>query len=100
MGTRWTTVLDLKLDGAGTVTGQVMNGRPDNMTPIKTGSFNRQAGTLRLEGEARNTDSGAPVSFTILGNLVGDSLKVNATFGTYHGAVALVRLAAGRAHPA
>jgi uncharacterized damage-inducible protein DinB len=94
-----TTVLDLKLDSAGTVTGQVMNGRPDNMTPIKTGSFNRHAGTLKLEGEAKNTDSGAPVSFTILGNLVGDSLKVNATFGTYQGALALVRLGAVQAAP-
>jgi len=93
------TFLDLKVDNSGAVTGQVRSGRPDNMAQIKTGSFNRQTGALKLEGEAKNPDSGAQMPFTIQGNLVGDSLKVNATFGTYQGALAFVRIAASEAAP-
>ena len=84
---RWgrdgTAVLDLKLDNTGAVTGQVMNGSPDNMVPIRSGSFDRQTGVLKLAGEAKSTDTGAATAFTILGNLVGDSLKVNAAFGNF-----------------
>jgi len=85
------TLLDLKLDNAGAVTGQIMNGRPNNMAAIKAGNFNRQSGALKLEGDAKD-EAGATNPFTIEGNLVGDSLKVTAKFGTYTGAMALVRL--------
>ena len=88
-----TTLLDLKLDNSGAVTGQIMNGRPNNMAAIKAGNFNRQSGALKLEGEAKD-DGGAANPFTIEGNLVGDSLKVTAKFGAYTGAMALVRLEA------
>ena len=100
---RWgrdaTTVLDLKLENGGAVTGQVMNGRPHNMVSIRTGSFDRQTGTLKLEGEAKSPDTGASAPFTIQGNLVGDSLKVSASFGSFQTAVALVRLADSQAAP-
>lgn len=87
------TFLDLKLDNAGTVTGHVMNERPNNMAVIKAGSFQRQSGTIRLEGEAKD-DAGALNPFTIEGSLVGDSLKVTAKFGTYTGSMTFVRLVA------
>lgn len=87
------TFLDLKLDNAGGVTGHVMNERPGNMAVIKSGSFQPQSGTIKLEGEAKN-DAGAVHTFTIDGNLVGDSLKVTAKFGSYTGSMAFVRLAA------
>jgi hypothetical protein len=92
-----TTMLDLKLEASGVVTGQVMSGRPGNMALIKTGSFNRQTGVLKLEGDARSPDTDAQMPFTIQGNLLGDSLKVNATFGTYQGSLAFVRLDASPA---
>ncbi len=94
------TFMDLKLDDAGAVTGQVMSGRPDNMAAIKSGSFNRQTGALQLEGESKNPDSGALMPFSIQGNLLGDSLKVNATFGSYQGSLAFVRISASQALPA
>ena len=94
------TVLDLKLESNGAVTGQVMNGRPDNLVAIKTGSFNRQTGILKLEGEAKQSESGAQIPWLIDGTLVGDSLQVNATFGDYKGALALKRLAVQAATPA
>jgi len=93
------TVLDLKLEASGTVTGQVMNGRPGNMAPIKTGSLNRQTGVLKLEGEAKQPDGGAMLAWLIDGTLVGDSLQVNATFGDYKGSLALKRLATEAAVP-
>ena len=88
------TVLDLKLGSDGSVTGQVMNGRPGNMTSIRKGSFNPQSGTLKLEGEAKHPDSGASIAWLIDGALMGDSLKVNATFGDYKGTMAFVKLGA------
>lgn len=87
------TFLELKLDNAGGVTGHVMNERPGNMAVIKSGSFQSQSGTIKLEGEAKD-DAGVLNAFTIDGNLVGDSLKVTAKFGTYAGSMAFVRLAA------
>jgi uncharacterized damage-inducible protein DinB len=87
------TFLDLKLDNAGGVTGHVMNERPNNMAVIKSGSFQRQSGVIKLEGEAKD-DAGALNPFTIDGSLVGDSLKVTAKFGTYTGSMAFVRLVA------
>lgn len=100
---RWgrdgTTVLDLKLENGGAVTGQIMNGRPDNMVPVRAGSFDRQTATLKLEGEAKSPDTGASAPFTILGNLVGDTLKVNAVLGNFQASLALVRLAASHAAP-
>jgi uncharacterized damage-inducible protein DinB len=86
------TFLELKLDNAGAVTGQVMNERPNNVALIKSGSFHRQSGVLKLEGEAKD-DAGALNPFTIDGNLVGDSLRVTAKFGNYTGSMAFVRLA-------
>ena len=86
------TVLDLKLDAGGTVSGQVMSGRPGNMAAIRTGTFNRQTGALKLEGEARNPDSNTLAPYLIEGTLVGDSLKVNATFADFRGAFAFTRM--------
>lgn len=85
------TFLDLRLDNAGAVTGHVMNERPNNMAVIKSGSFHRQTGAIKLEGEAKD-DAGVLNPFTIDGSLVGDSLKVTAKFGTYTGSMAFVRL--------
>ena len=87
------TFLDLKLDNGGAVTGHVMNERPNNMAIIKSGSFNRQSGAIKLEGEAKD-DGGTLNAFTIDGSLVGDSLKVTAKFGTYTGSMAFVRFVA------
>lgn len=86
------TMLDLKLASSGAVSGQVMNGRPGNMAAIKSGSFNRQNGALKLQGDAKHPDSGAMIAWLIDGSLVGDSLKVNATFGDYKGSMAFVKL--------
>lgn len=93
------TVLDLRLGDGGTVSGQVMNGRPGNMAQVRTGSFDAQTGALKLQGEARHPDSGAQLQFAIEGNLVGDSLKVNATFGDFQGSLTLGRLGATESAP-
>jgi uncharacterized damage-inducible protein DinB len=90
------TVLDLKLESSGVVSGQVMNGRPGNMAAITSGTFDRQHGTLKLRGEAKHPDSGALIAWLIDGALVGDSLKVNATFGDYKGSMAVIRLGTGQ----
>jgi hypothetical protein len=87
------TFLDLKLDNSGAVTGHIMNERPNNVAEIKSGSFHRESGVLKLQGEAKD-DAGALNPFTIDGNLVGDSLKVTAKFGAYTGSMAFVRLGA------
>jgi uncharacterized damage-inducible protein DinB len=92
-------VLELRLESGGAVTGQVMNGRPGNMAPIKSGIFSRQTGALRLEGDARNQDAGAMTAYLIQGNLVGDSLKGTATFGDYRGTFAFTRLTSTQAAP-
>jgi uncharacterized damage-inducible protein DinB len=91
------TVLDLKLESSGTISGQVMNGRPGDMAAIKSGSFNYQNGALKLQGEAKHPDSGVMIAWLIDGALVGDSLKVQATFGDYKASMAFVKLGSPQA---
>lgn len=86
------TVLDLKLGSDGSVSGQVMSGRPDNMVPITRGTFNRQTGELQLAGDARSPDGTTVLPYTIQGALAGDSLTVNAAFGDYRGSLTLRRV--------
>jgi uncharacterized damage-inducible protein DinB len=88
------TVLDLKLGTDGTVSGQVMSGGPGNMVPIGSGSFDRRTGRLKLQGEAKNPEGGAMTPYSITGDLAGDSLRVNAVFGTFNGSLTLMRQAA------
>ena len=94
---KWTrdrvTVLDLLLGNDGTVSGRVMSGAPDNMVPITNGSFDRQTGTLKLQGEAKNPDGGAMTPYTITGTVAGDSLNVDAVFGAFRGSLTLMRQA-------
>lgn len=76
------TLLDLTFDGRGAVSGTIMAGRPDNLAPIKTGTFDPKTGVLKLAGDAAHPDTGAVIPFVIDGTLANDVLNVNATFGT------------------
>ena len=83
--------LDLRYDGDRKVTGRIMAGRPSNMAPIRRGSFDRERGELRLEGEATHPDTRAPVAWVIAGVLDEGEITVSATFNDYSGNFMLTR---------
>jgi hypothetical protein len=70
------TFLELTFDGKKAVTGTAIwrDGSTEQRTPIKTGSFERATGTLRLEGEARGRD-GAAAPYLIEGKIEKDTVS-------------------------
>ena len=88
------TLLDLMYDGKGAVTGTIMAGRPGNLAPIRTGTFDPSTGALKLQGEAKDPDTGAAMPYVIEGKLANGALGVTAAFGgDYKGDFALTKLA-------
>ncbi len=77
--------LDLEYDGDQRVTGRIMAGRPSNMAAIATGSFDRSRAELRLDGNAVDPKSGAPVAFVIAGILDDGEINVLARFNDFAG---------------
>jgi L-amino acid N-acyltransferase YncA len=61
--------LDLAADDAGRVSGKIMAGRPDNMADVASGTYDRANGRLRLEGVAKDPDSGKPVDYVLDGGV-------------------------------
>jgi hypothetical protein len=84
------TLLDLKADGKGTVTGTVYfrRGAQRFSAAVKMGRFDSERNTLRLEGAIR-LDDGGDTPYTINGALEGDMLRANYAFGSDSGEVTL-----------
>jgi hypothetical protein len=76
--------LHLRYDGDKTVTGRIMNGRPETMSPIVKGTFDRATAHLRLEGRAVDPRHG-PANWLIEGMLDQEEITVCATFGGFTG---------------
>jgi uncharacterized damage-inducible protein DinB len=93
-GANGQTLLDLKYDGKAAVSGTVMAGRPGNLAPIETGTFDRSGGVLKLRGEAKDPDTGGALPYVIDGTLTGDALAVSFTFGEHKGNLTLTKVAA------
>lgn len=84
-------VLDLRYDGRGRVTGQIMGGRPSNMAPIANGTFDRATSRLRLEGQARHPNRGVVLPYSIDGMLDQGEITVTARYDDFAGNVVLTR---------
>jgi uncharacterized damage-inducible protein DinB len=68
----YTITLDLKLDGTNAVTGSAQGQNPGDTAVVKTGTFDPQTGTLRLELQLK--DAGATATFdgiAVLGTVTG-----------------------------
>ena len=90
-GQHGVNVLDLRFDGAGRVTGDVMNGRPGNRADIDRGTFDLESGALRLEGMGRHHKTGQLIPYLVEGMLDDGELTVTATFGGWSGNRSLTR---------
>ena len=77
--------LDLKLDGDGSVHGNVMHGRPDIRAEVESGTFDRETGALRLQGTAPHPKTGESLRYGIEGLLDDDEVTVTAHFGDWSG---------------
>ena len=84
-GARGVTFLELTGAAGGAVSGRVMSGRPDNMAPITSGTFDPGSGALTLEGEAKRPDNGQLIPYLIEGVLDEDTLTVSYRFGPFEG---------------
>jgi hypothetical protein len=86
------TLLDLKGDGKGAVTGTVYfrRGTERFSAEVKIGRFDSERNTLRLEGTIRLGDS-ADTFYTIDGVLEGDMLRAKYAFGRDTGEATLTR---------
>jgi hypothetical protein len=82
---------DLQLDGAGRITGNVMDGRPERRAVIESGTFDAATGALRLQGHGVHFKSGEPLPFVIEGVLDEGEITVTATFGGWSGNFCLSR---------
>ena len=81
----YTITLDLKLDGTNAVTGSAQGQNPGDTAVVKTGTFDPQTGTLRLELQLK--DAGATATFegiAVLGTVTGRlSLSTQPGPGTF-----------------
>jgi hypothetical protein len=86
------TLLDLKADGKGAVTGTVYfrRGAERFSAAVKVGRFDSERNTLRLEGTIRLGDGDA-TPYTINGALEGDMLRAKYAFGRDTGEVTLAK---------
>jgi Concanavalin A-like lectin/glucanases superfamily len=73
-------VLYLHYDGRNGVNGRIMARDPGYIAPIRTGTFHRSTGALRLEGTARHPDDGSAIPYVIEGKLDDGEIAVTATF--------------------
>ena len=83
------TFLELKFDGKNTVSGTAIwrsgPGDEGQRAAIKTGSFDAKTGALKLEGDAKDPDGGAPAKFLIEGKLNAATLSGTFQFGSRSG---------------
>jgi hypothetical protein len=71
-GSDGVTFLELKLEPSSAVSGTVIwrdGSTRESRAPIKTGTFDPKTGAVRLEGDAKRPDNGAPVGYVIEGTL-------------------------------
>lgn len=83
--------LDLRLEGERTVRGDVMDGRPGNRAEVGSGTFDRETGALRLEGNGRHLKTGETLPYLIEGLLDEGEVTVTATFGDWSGNFGLTK---------
>jgi len=83
--------LDLRYDGARTVTGRIMAGAPHNMAAIAQGTFDRSTAVLHLDGHAKDHRNGRPGTWAIDGMVDDDEAMVSATFNGFAGNFRLTR---------
>ena len=87
------TFLELKYDGKSDVSGTAIwrHGQGDEQrTPIKSGSFDRETGALRLAGEAQNR-AGETVQYLIEGKINGNTVSGTYRVGEDKGEFSFVR---------
>jgi hypothetical protein len=77
--------LDLSYDGNRSVTGRIMNGRPSDMATIESGTFDRETARLRLEGHAKDSETGKTVVWVIEGMLDDGEIAVRASISDFSG---------------
>lgn len=82
-------LLDLVVDGDGSVRGVANPGRQD--APIRQGHFDAVSGAVSLEGEHVRPD-GSTLAFRIAGRLDGRTLRLTYQFGDMRGAIDVVRV--------
>jgi hypothetical protein len=84
-GTDDATLLELKLDENGRVSGTARwihgKGQPER-TAVKTGTFDRRTGVLKLQGDGKSPD-GTVVPYVIDGKIVGDRLSGRFEVGSH-----------------
>jgi Concanavalin A-like lectin/glucanases superfamily len=88
--------LDLRYDGDREVTGQIMAGQPNNMTPITAGTFDPRSGAILLKGSATDPKHGGPFAYSIEGLLDDGEVTVTARFSDYSGNFMLTRRGGSR----
>lgn len=93
-GTDGRTLLDLKVDNDGVVSGTVFiyEGLTRHTAAVGTGTFDSKSSTLKLEGETRRPD-GSALAYTIEARLDSqDKLRARHLFNGSGGEVTLLRL--------
>jgi hypothetical protein len=90
------TFLDLKFDGRSRVSGTTVwrMGNYEHEAPIRTGSFDLKASTLKLEGQAKRPD-GSTAEYVIEGKVDGDTVSGTFKFGGDGGEFTFKRLSTG-----
>ncbi|HEX7023906.1 MAG TPA: LamG domain-containing protein [Gemmatimonadales bacterium] len=83
--------LDLRLEGDGTIRGDLMNGRPGLRAEIGSGRFDPTTGAIRLEGTAPHFKTGETHPYLIEGLLDEGELTVTAAIGDWSGNVILTK---------
>ena len=90
-----TTLLDLKFDGAGRVSGTIylVGGGTAAPAPIRLGSFDPGSGELKLAGEVKHPQNGQLIPYAIDGTLADGRLSLRYRFSDDNtGATTLTRL--------
>jgi hypothetical protein len=92
-GSDGTTMLDLKYDGQGRVTGTAIwrGGGKERPAPITSGTFDPKTGALAIEGNGEGPD-GRKGAFRIDGVVTGDVVRGKYTFAGMDGEFAFDRL--------
>jgi hypothetical protein len=92
-GSDGTTMLDLKYDGQGRVTGTAIwrGGGKERPAPITSGTFDPKTGALTIEGNGEGPD-GRKGAFRIDGVVTGDVVRGKYTFAGMDGEFAFDRL--------
>jgi NAD(P)-dependent dehydrogenase (short-subunit alcohol dehydrogenase family) len=100
-GANGRTLLELKTDAAGAVSGTAYfyGGNNRVVLPIESGRFDPVTGLVTLSGQTVPAGASTPTAWTIEGTLEGDTLRANYVFGSGRGTLTMTRLQA-QASPA